>query len=135
MFSVATGSFPARRREETLVTPRHPARARARLALVLPALALLLTSPARADAPVRPQPVHSKASAAHGDDRPGLLLLSFLVPLALPLALVVPPATSRRPEAPAPAHQAPAPRASGARVATKAGGEPVAAQRASSQNR
>lgn len=71
------------------------ARALARHAIALSAAALLLAAPARAD-----EPVHSQATPSHtGDARGGLLLLSFLVPLPLPLALVAPPSATRPPVA------------------------------------
>lgn len=69
-------------------------RALARLAQVPVALALLSSVPAWAG-----EPIHSQAKRTRTDTRGGLLLLSFLVPLPVPLALVAPPAASRGPVA------------------------------------
>lgn len=93
-------------------------RAHARHAALASALLLLFAAPARAE-----ESLHSKTTPARADTRAGLLLLSFLVPLPLPLALVAPPAASRPPvpTSEREARRAPAPAAPAARVAKRAG--------------
>ncbi len=71
-------------------TPKR--RALAHLATLASTLALLGALPARAG-----EPVHSQATPRRADSGGGLLFLSFLVPLPLPLALVAPPSSSRPP--------------------------------------
>jgi hypothetical protein len=102
------------------MTTRSP-RALARLSALASALALLAAPPARAG-----DDVHSQTTppAPRGDPRGGLLLLSFLVPLPLPLALVAPPAASRPPVSSGPAlaagGRAPAPAPPAARAVRQA---------------
>ncbi len=91
---------------------------RAALASALALLGVAAAAPARADGPI-----HSQASSTGAESRRGLLLLSFLVPLPLPLVLVAPPAASRPPEVPTQRadRQPPLPAAPAARVAGRTG--------------